>query len=212
MRLGLFRAIAVAASVAAGAVSAQQADDPLTQATIPQFAVVVLDRDALFSQSMFGIRVTNDIELASTDLSAENRRIEAELETEERALTQQREMMGNDEFRSLASDFDARVVGIRRAQDAKARAIQQQSERAQAVFFEKANPVLVALAREVGALVILDRRIVIASADQVDITMLALERIDASLGDGEALTQPDAPLRRPDALLQMAPGTATSLD
>ncbi len=187
MRLAGF---VLAAGLVAGAASAQVAGDP--PVGVPQSAVVVLDRDALYATSRFGQRVLRDIEGAAEELAAENRRIEAELEAEERALTARREDMDPNEFRQLAADFDARVTTIRQTQDAKTRAIAQQGERAQALFFERANPVLVDLARETGALVILDRRMVIASADQVDITALAQARIDAVLGEGDAVIQQPA--------------------
>ena len=159
---------------------------------IPQTAVVVLDREALYANSRFGQRVAQDIEAASTQLAAENRRIERELEAEERDLTERRATLDTDEFRTLATEFDTRVSEIRETQDAKARAIAQQGERAQQLFFERANPVLAELARETGALVILDRRFVLASADQVDITALALQRINEALGDGTGLVGEDA--------------------
>ncbi|MGB3556538.1 MAG: OmpH family outer membrane protein [Jannaschia sp.] len=178
----------------AGMVRAQAVDQ--APAGVPQSAVVVLDRDALFGGSLYGRRVAGDIEAASVALVAENDRIDTELETEEQALTAQREGMDTVAFRKLADDFDTRVVAIRRAQDAKARAIQQQSDRAQALFFERVNPILVDLARETGALVILDRRSVIASSDQVDITPAARERIDAVLGEGTGLSGPE-PTPRP---------------
>ncbi|CTQ50765.1 Outer membrane protein [Jannaschia donghaensis] len=190
------RLVALAACLAASPAMAQQT--PVEPSVgIPTSAVVVLDRDLLFTGSLFGQRIARDIEAASADLAAENRQIEADLEAEERALTERRDAMDMADFRVLAAEFDNRVTSIRQTQDAKARAISQQTERAQQIFLEQANPVLVQLARDTGALVILDRRIVIASADQVDITNLALERIDAVLGDGGSLLQgPPAP--RPD--------------
>ena len=162
---------------------------------MPRSAVVVLDRDALFAASLFGARARRDLETASAALVAENRRIEGALEAEERALTERREGMDPTEFRVLATAFDERVRAIRETQDAKARAIAQQGDRAQQAFFEQANQILVDLARETGALVILDRRSVIASADQIDITQLARARIDAVLGEGV----PSPPPPRPDA-------------
>ena len=200
------RRLAAAISVALGLwpAFAPAEGQPMRQG-IPQSAVVVLDRDALYSGSLFGQRVARDIEAASQELARENRRIEQELQAEERDLTERRATLPAEEFRALAGDFDARVTEIRETQDAKARAIAQQSERAQQLFLERANPILVDLARETGALVILDRRFVLASADQVDITALAAQRIDAVLGEGGDIgnappgPRPDAPLAAPEA-------------
>ncbi|MEM7641833.1 MAG: OmpH family outer membrane protein [Pseudomonadota bacterium] len=192
MRLALVLAFCLG-----GAAAAQQPVGPAPG--VPRSAVVVLDRDELFAESLFGRRVARDIDAATLALANENRQIETALEREERELTERRPTMDADAFRELASDFDTRVTAIRRTQDAKARAVQQQGERAQALFLERANPILVELARETGALVILDRRIVIAAADQVDITDLALARIDAALGEGAGLvTETPPPVQRPN--------------
>lgn len=192
MRLALVLALCLG-----GAALAQQPTAPAPG--VPRSAVVVLDRDKLFADSLFGRRVAQDIDAATLALANENRQIEATLEQEERELTQRRPTMDADAFRELASDFDTRVTDIRRTQDAKARAVRQQGERAEALFLERANPILIELARETGALVILDRRIVIASADQVDITDLALARIDAALGEGAGLvTETPPPRSRPE--------------
>lgn len=177
--------MALALSGPAQAQSAASSGEPI--AGVPQSAVVVLDRDALFAGSLFGARVRRDIAAASDALVAENRQIEVALEAEERELTDRRALMDAEAFRRLAANFDARVTEIRQTQDAKARAITQQGDRAQQLFLERANPILVELAQETGALVILDRRMVIASADQIDITQLARERIDSVLGEGGQL-------------------------
>lgn len=162
-------------------------------------AVVVLDRDSLFERSLFGQRIRREIETASFALASENRRIEAELAAEEQALTTRRADMDAEAFQALAEAFDAKVEGIRQAQDAKARDLQQRSDRAQALFQESVRPVLARLAGELRAQVILDRRSVIAAADQADITDLALRRLDEALGDGAGLLDPDAPPARPVA-------------
>ncbi|MDB2407943.1 OmpH family outer membrane protein [Jannaschia sp.] len=159
-------------------------------AGVPTSAVVVLDRDLLFARSLFGRRIMDEIEASSNALVAENRKIETELEAEERALTEQREVLEPEAFGALADAFDEKVTGIRQTQDAKARSLQLRTDRAQSVFLEQANPVLLELVNEIGALVVLDRRIVIASADSVDITVLARERIDAALGVGDGLAAP----------------------
>lgn len=55
-----------------------------------------------------------------------------------------------------------------------------------------AEPVLVQLMRDTGGTIILDNRQVLLRADVIDITDLAISRIDAEIGDGSG-QQGDAP-------------------
>ncbi|MEO0530585.1 MAG: OmpH family outer membrane protein, partial [Planctomycetota bacterium] len=59
-----------------------------------------------------------------------------------------------------------------------------QADAARRFFIQTTAPVLTALLRERGAVAVLDSRAVIYSVDGTDITDLALERVDAELGDG----------------------------
>lgn len=182
------RLLAAACAVAVAPVlAAAQGAAPPTPPVSPVASVVVLDRDAMYARSAYGARVRAQTEAALQALATENRRLEAELEAEERALTEAREDTPADSFRGLADAFDARVEAVRTTQEAKERAITDAAERAQALFFERAGPILARLARDSGALVILDKAIVIAAADQVDITPEAIARLDAALGPGEGL-------------------------
>jgi Skp family chaperone for outer membrane proteins len=53
------------------------------------------------------------------------------------------------------------------------------------VFLAAAGPVLEQMMREAGAAVILERRSVFVSANAIDITDEAIERLDASVGSGK---------------------------
>jgi Skp family chaperone for outer membrane proteins len=176
-----------------------------TPGAVPRLAIVVLDRDALYAGSLFGQRIRREIEAASQALSRENRRIEAALVAEEQVLTDQRAQMGPAAFRAMADEFDTRVEEIRQAQDVKGRALAQQAEQASQLFFEFAGPVLTELAQRTGALVVLDRRTVLAAADQVDITTRAIAEVDRTVGAGPGLeammdAQVQVPTQRPEGL------------
>lgn len=165
--------------------------------------ILVLNQERFYGASLYGRRVQAELEAASQALSAENREIEAQLTEEELRLTNERASLPVEEFRALADEFDARVVEIREAQDAKGRRLATQAEAARQRFFELAVPVLLELVRDRGAAVIMDSRAVILSADAVDITDEALARIDATVGDGgdgPLLEAPDqgGPRPRPD--------------
>lgn len=154
-------------------------------------SVLVLDFERLFSESAYGRRIARDIEAAGAVIARENRRIEAELTEEERALTERRAEMTPDAFRTLADAFDEKVQRLRREQDAKARRLGARGEAARRVFLDAAQPVLQALMEETGAQVVIERRMVFMSADRIDVTDPAIARIDAAIGEGDGL--PPAP-------------------
>lgn len=165
--------------------------------------VLTITQDRLFSGTLYGKAIQARIEAESRALQAENRRIEADLEAEESRLTTQRATLPPDEFRALAEAFDAKVEGIRSAQDAKARAVTRQADAGRQLFFETAVPVLAALMNEMGAVVILNKDAIILSFGKIDVTDRAIARIDAVLGDGTDLPAPQphtdpAPAPTPD--------------
>lgn len=160
---------------------------------LPQSSFLTIESDRMFSDSLFGQRIANEIEAESAVLAAENRRMEAELTAEEKDLSQRRATMEADAFRALANAFDEKVQGIRRTQDAKARALNQKADKARVTFLRAARPVLEALMRETGAGVVLERSSVFLSANSTDITDTAIARIDAAIGDGASLDDPQQP-------------------
>lgn len=169
--------------------------------------ILTLDQERLFAQSRAAAQVSAEIEARAEALAAENRVIETELVAEELALTEQRPGMDPDEFRALADAFDEKVQAIRDEQDAKARELQRLRDEERQAFLQRITPVLAMIARERGAFVVLDRRSVFLSAEQIDITAEAVRRIDASLDSEpnrvpapEQESEPDpAPQAEPEA-------------
>ncbi len=174
----LVAVLAVTAGLAAHAPANAQTG---TDLAVP---VLTLDQEELFLQSQFGQRLRADIEAAAGALEAENRKIETALVAEEQALTDRRPTMEMAEFRALAEAFDQKVKGIRERQDAKGRAITRETDTSQQMFFTRVGEVLTTIMRERGAVAILDQRAVFLSSDMIDITALAIARIDEVFGDG----------------------------
>ncbi|WP_457649040.1 OmpH family outer membrane protein [Profundibacter sp.] len=163
---------------------AQTVPDPLQE-------ILTIDPERLFADSLFGERVAAEIAENTESLQKEFQKLEADLTAEERDITEKRATMEPADFRKLADAFDARVQEIRRTQDAKARELDHRLEQERARYLNLVLPILGELMNERGAAVILDRRMVFAVASGVDITDEALQRIDATLGDGK--TQDAAP-------------------
>ncbi|MBL8563380.1 MAG: OmpH family outer membrane protein [Gemmobacter sp.] len=180
------RSLALAALFLAGSGAGALAQ-PLPTAASPPSGVAVLSQDQLFSGSAFGKALLARDEAARRVLQAENQRLDAALEAEERDLTARRASMAPQEFAALASAFDAKVKGIRAAQEAKVRDLAREADLGRQTFADAARPVLEALMRETGATVLLDRSTVVMLRDGADLTASAIARIDAVLGDGTAL-------------------------
>ena len=163
----------------------QQASAPVAPIGVIQSPILTIDSDRVFSESAFGLRVAAEIEAKSAELSAENRKIESDLEAEEKQLTIQRKAMTPEAFRELADAFDEKVQLSRRTQATKNRALNDLVDQEREVFLNAAGPVLEELMRDTGAAVILERRSVFVSANAIDITNEAIERLNASVGSGK---------------------------
>jgi Skp family chaperone for outer membrane proteins len=153
-----------------------------------QSPILTIDPERLYAESDYGRQTTREIERLGAELAQENRQIEEELTAEEQALTEQRATMDPVEFRELANAFDTKVQETRRQQDAKTRELNRLLEERQGAFLNAAAPVLEQLMREAGAAVILERRSVFLSANAIDITRIAIERLNAA-----GITEPPAP-------------------
>ncbi len=150
-----------------------------------QSEILVIDPNKLFAETLFGKRISEQLEEETEALAQDNRRIEQELRDEEKSLTEQRPTMDPEEFRDVAEAFDQKVQAIRQDRLEAAQALEEKRSSAEQRFLATAQGILVELMDERGGNVLLDIRSVILRDGAVDITSDAVERIDAKLGDGK---------------------------
>ncbi|WP_194095246.1 OmpH family outer membrane protein [Marivivens aquimaris] len=177
------------AALSSGAAFAQEQPQPQS---VPLATVAIIDADQVFTNSLYGRRVLDDIQQQTDALEAENARIADALTEEEKSLAERRELMSPENFRDAADAFDERVQGIRVARDAKEEALKQQLANARAAFDDAVRPILGELMQERRATVLMARRDVILYFGSADITAPAIALIDERLGDGSDLTEPAA--------------------
>jgi Skp family chaperone for outer membrane proteins len=182
------RALAIGAALALGAahaVTAQSTPAPDgTSTDLPKAPLLTLDQDRLFAESLYGKAVQSRFETESSALIAENRQLEADLEREERELTDKRAKLPAAEFETLATAFDKKVEELRSAQDAKSRAVTRHREEERQRFFSTVAPLLGQLMQESGAVAIINKSALVLSFERIDMTDAAIARLDAVLGDG----------------------------
>lgn len=171
-------------------VAQAQQDGGLSNVGVVQSLILTVAPEALYTRSDFGKRIANEIEAESLAIAADNRRIEAELTTEERELTVLRDTLPVEDFRARAAAFDEKVQRLRREQDERARVVGTRNEEARRALLTAAQPILLQLMVESGAVAVLDRRVVLLSVDSVDITEQAILRVNAEFGDGTEILPP----------------------
>ncbi|SDJ21433.1 OmpH family outer membrane protein [Lutimaribacter saemankumensis] len=172
------RAVFLAALMAfAPPVAAQ----PLSQGEpVIRSPILSINYDRFFSGSQLGRELVAELEAERILLEAENRKIEAELEAEEIELTEQRDTMEPDAFREAASAFDRKVEQIRAERRQLAVELTQKSDAMRKRFDDAALPVLTEIVRETGAVMVVDTRSVVLTLEAIDITALAISRLDAA--------------------------------
>ena len=154
-----------------------QAQESVRNLEIPS-PILIIDQDKLFSETHLGVTALQELEASARVLADENEQIEAELVAREQELTELRSTMSTQEFRELADEFDARVEKNRSEQDEKARELNRQREEVRQTFFQDVASVISEIVREKGAVVVLNRRNVFLSADSIDITDEAIQRVN----------------------------------
>ncbi|MFD1511214.1 OmpH family outer membrane protein [Lacimonas salitolerans] len=158
--------------------------------------VLSINYDRFFAGSRLGREMVGQLEAERVMLEAQNRRIEAELEAEEIALTEARDTMAPETFRGAARAFDEKVQRIRSERRQLAVELTQQGDTLRNRFDEAALPVLTDIVREANAVVVVDSRSVVLTLDVIDITNLAIRRLDEADPDvefdmPESESQPD---------------------
>ena len=196
LRLGLL-ALAAAAVLPALPLAGETAPPAAPAAAATAFSVVTIDQERLLAETRFGKALAAAFDADTQALVAENRKIDAALEAEERDLTDKRKTMAPATFRALADAFDKKANELRDAQEAKSRELTRRRDSDRAWFFQHIAPILGDYMVERGAVAILDKAAVVVSLGAIDITDGAIERIDAKLGDGSALPGKPAPATGP---------------
>ncbi len=156
--------------------------------------ILLVDRERLFAESAYGMRITSLLEAERQRQEARTRAIEEELKAEELALTEERPKLSAEAFRARADAFDAKVEEVRRERDQAESALRGEIERAQAQFLQQVSPVLAGILQDYNALMMLDKRLALLAVREVDVTDEAIARIDAALAQSGGAEVPDGTL------------------
>lgn len=154
--------------------------------------VVTVDLDRLVNETQIGQYLSFQMGERAQKLQKELDKIEAELSAEEEDLIKQREELELSEFRVLAKAFDEKAVRLRREQQAKIQALEEEGSKRRQDLLRSFVPVLSQVMRDRGASILLDRRsVVLDDRASVDITDVAIMIIDQNTTETRTLKDPE---------------------
>ncbi len=159
--------------------SAQQF--PVFQEQLP---VASINRDKLFAESAYGRALRAKMAIRQKQLVAENDRLLADLEREERELTELRKQTTPIDFAPLAEAFDVKANRIRQQQNEKLLALNKQLETARFTFFRSTEIVIRKLMFERGIIYVLNEQAILMSTGEGNITGEVMKRLDALFDSG----------------------------
>src|SRR5262245_52595018 len=163
----------------AAAAAPAAAGTPSSAVTAPR--IVVIDRQQLLQRSAAGKDIFTQTQNLSKQLETQLRTEETQLQGEAVQLQQQLAILAADARAQKEKDFNAK-------QQAFQTKVQQRQAQIQASFNQAArqvevalDPILQAIMKERGANMVLDRSAVIVATTDVDVTPVALQRLDRAL-------------------------------
>ncbi len=167
-----------------GFASIPGAQEIRSEDTTWQLSAAIVDQERLLSDSIEGKLILEDLNRKGNELRAENEALQAELETEERALTEMRKTADPEEFRTHANAFDSKVNAIRTDQKQKLEQLNAGYELARERFFRKAEQVMLEMMQERGIGMIVGRQAVLLATSAADLTDDVIERMDRAYLSG----------------------------
>ena len=174
----LSRASLVAASLAAFMTAALAAPPPQG---IPQPKILVIDRQAIFARSSAGQSVLQQARNYDQQLQNDyNGKISA-LRAEGQKLQQQTAILSNEVKAQKLRDLENRGKTIEQNAQQKLNTIKGGVLQAQEQIGNALKPILQGIMMERGANMLLDRNAVIFSTVDVDVTQVAIQRLNQKL-------------------------------
>lgn len=152
----------------------------VAQDVVPRSQILTIDSSRLFPETLLGQSIITSINEERRAFAIENQAIAEQFRAEELALTEQRATLPRDEFARLAEDFDRRAQAERAERDAEMAAFERRAQAQERGFLQQIQPVLGQIMADAGALVLIESGTVILRNEAIDVTDIAIARINAA--------------------------------
>jgi Skp family chaperone for outer membrane proteins len=187
-KLGKPRAAsAVRAILSAAAIGTLMTSAALAQGKPPAppagggLRILVLNRDAILQGSKVGQDIIRQVNVYTQQARSQFQGQEQSLQGEGRALQQQVAILSADAKRQKVAGFEAKERGLQQQVQVRQNQIQGGVFQARQQVEKALGPILQGIMQERGAALLLDRQVVLLSTVDVDITGIAIQRLNQKI-------------------------------
>ncbi len=169
----------------------------------PTPKILVIDRSAILRQSVAGKDMIMQIDALSKSAETEFKGEEDKLRSDAQALQQQMAVLAPEVRSQKTKEFDARQQALQKKVQDRQNQIQAGVYKARKQIEDALGPILEALMTERGANLLFDRNAIVLGTVDVDVTGVAIQRLDQKLSKVKVeLTDPATigmPVQQPGA-------------
>lgn len=148
---------------------------------IPAPRIIVIDRQAILRASKVGQDIVRQVNAYTTQAENEFRSQNDALQKESQALQQQVAILAPDVRAQKVRAFQAKEAAFKQKVEARQSLIQGGVVKARQQVEAALGPILQGIMQERGANLLLDRAAVVLGMVDIDVTRLAVERLDQKL-------------------------------
>jgi len=172
---------ALAVSAASAAPPGAPKPPPPAAGGVPAPKILVIDRNAILRASKVGQDIVRQVTAYTRSAEGEFRAQGNALQTEGRALQQQVAILAPDVKAKKIRDFQAKQAAFQRKVEARQGLIQGGVFKARQQVEGALGPILKGIMQERGANLLFDRSAVLYSTLNIDITGVAIQRLDQKM-------------------------------
>ena len=149
--------------------------------TYPNTSIAIVDLNLILSESKAAKGATKDFEKIQKDTESEIVESDKSMLEERNKLIEQQSVIAPEAFEVKAQDYEKKLQNYQSEKQNKLRKLENVLQTARNEILENVKPILEELSQELGVTVILEKKSVLLSATNMDITDDVIKKLNKQL-------------------------------
>ena len=154
---------------------------PAPAAAAGPAVILIVNTEAVFSQSKVGQSVRSQFEEQAKKLQAEGKKTDSALQADAKKLGEERALLSQEDLQKKVQALQKREAEFQQSMQVKGQALQMGLQRANAKIEAALRPIFADILKEKGGTVLFDQSVVLAGGADLDISADVLKRLNEKM-------------------------------